>query len=65
MNIAANDGAEEALLRVEFGRDVMQGADDPLQFVIHELGAICERIPADLKVLVNTAQKLRVVITLE
>ncbi len=56
---------QEPLLRVEFGRDALRTSDRPLDFVIHELGAICERIPHDLLLSVNVANKIKVVITLE
>jgi len=60
-----NASVKEPLLRVEFGRDVLSGADDVLQFIVHELGAICERIPADLKYELAVAQKVRVTIELD
>lgn len=55
----------EPLLRVEFGREAFATADHPLQFIVHELGAICERMPAELMLTVNTARTIKVVITVE
>lgn len=56
-----SDPIVEPLLVVEFKRDSLNLTDSPLQFVMHELGAIVERMPDELKLEVNTAQKIRVV----
>lgn len=56
---------DEPLLRVEFPREALRATDNPLQFVVHELGAIVERMPRELALQVNTARIVRVVITTE
>ena len=56
---------KEPLLRVEFKRDSLNLTDTPLQFVMHELGAIVEKMPDQYKLEVNTAQKITVVIYTE
>lgn len=55
----------EPLLRVEFDRNALNATDTPLQFVVHELGAIVERAPEGLKLEINTARKITVVIYAE
>jgi hypothetical protein len=55
----------EPLLRVEFDRSALNVTDTPLQFVVHELGAIVERAPEGLKLEINTARKITVVIFAE
>ena len=55
----------EPLLRVEFDRNALNVTDSPLQFVIHELGAIVERAPDGLKLEINTSRKITVVIYAE
>jgi len=52
----------EPLLHVEFKRDSLNLTDNPLQFVMHELGAIIEHMPEGLQLEVNTAQKITVMI---
>lgn len=59
------DAAPEPLLRVEFKRDSLNLTDSPLQFVMHELGAIVEQMPDEYKLEVNTAQKITVSIFVE
>lgn len=56
---------DEPLLRVEFPHEALRATDNPLQFVIHELGAIVERMPRELALQVNTARIVRVIITTE
>lgn len=56
---------DEPLLRVEFRRDSLNLTDSPLQFVVHELASIIERMPEGLKLQVNTAQVIRVTIETE
>lgn len=56
---------QEPLLKVEFKRDSLNLTDSPLQFVVHEVGAIVERMPDELKLEVNTAQKITVMIFTE
>ena len=55
----------EPLLRVEFDRSALNVTDSPLQFVVHELGAIVERAPEGLKLEINTARKITVLIYAE
>lgn len=55
----------EPLLKVEFKRDSLNLTDSPLSFVMHELGAIVERMPDQYKMEVNTANKITVVIYTE
>lgn len=55
----------DQLLRAEFPRECLRATDNPLQFVVHELGAMVERMPRDLAVQVNTASKIVVTITTE
>lgn len=57
--------ASSQLLRVEFLREALSCTDLPLQFIVHELGAIVERMSRDLAVDVNTANKIIVIITTE
>lgn len=56
---------KEPLLKVEFKRDSLNLTDNPLQFVVGELGSIVERMPDGLKLEVNTAQKITVEIYTE
>lgn len=56
------DTPREPLLRVEFPREALRVADNPLDFILHELGAIIERMPPELRVDVNTARAIRVTI---
>ncbi len=56
---------DEPLLRVEFDRNALNVTDSPLQFVIHELGAIVEKAPEHLKLEINTARKITVAIYTE
>jgi hypothetical protein len=56
---------QEPLLKVEFDRASLNVTDSPLQFVVHELGAIVERAPEGLKLEINTAKKITVVIYVE
>lgn len=60
-----SDEVKEPLLRVSFDRHALNATDTPLQFVIHELAAIAERIPDDLKLSVATAQRIVVTIDLD
>ena len=53
----------ETLLQVVFDRDALACTDTPLQFVAHEIGAIVERMPDELKLTVNTARRITVEIT--
>lgn len=55
----------EPLLRCEFARDSLNLTDSPLQFVVHELASIIERMPDGLKLDVNTAQRIIVTIHTE
>jgi hypothetical protein len=55
----------DPLLRVEFDRNALNVTDSPLQFVVHELGAIVERAPEGLKLEINTAKKITVIILAE
>lgn len=56
---------QEPLLKVEFDRSSLNVTDSPLQFVVHELGAIVERAPEGLKLEINTAKKITVLIYTE
>ena len=56
---------KEPLLRVSFDRSSLNITDTPLQFVLHELGAIVEKIPEDLRLEVATAQRIWVTIETE
>ena len=56
---------QEPLLKVEFDRNALNVTDSPLQFVVHELGAIVEKAPEGLKLEINTAKKITVVIYAE
>lgn len=61
----ADENTPDPLLVVEFKRDSLNLTDSPLQFIHHELGSIIERMPDSLKLEVNTAQKITVVIYTE
>ena len=65
MRPGLTDPSQLELLRVEFSREQLRLTDQPLQFVVHELGAIIERMPADLALDVHTANKIIVTITTE
>lgn len=53
---------DEPLLRVVFDRNALNVTDSPLQFVVHELGAIVEKAPEHLKMQINTAKRITVTI---
>jgi len=55
------------LLKVEFHKDAMRIAkgENPLHFVVSEVGAIIERMPQELMIEVITARKITVVISTE
>jgi len=55
------------LLKVEFHKDAIRIAkgDNPLQFVVAEVGAIIERMPRELMIEVITARKITVIILTE
>jgi len=55
----------EPLLRCVWDRASLNVTDSPLQFVVHELGAIVEKAPAELKLEINTARKITVMIFAE
>lgn len=59
------DSTTEPILRVEFDRNALNVTDSPLQFVVHELGAIVEKAPEGLKLEINTAKKITVMIYVE
>lgn len=48
-----------------FPLEALRASDRPLEFVMHELGAIIERMPADLRADVNTAHSITVTFTTE
>jgi hypothetical protein len=56
---------QEPLLKVVFDRDALNVTDSPLQFIVHEVGAIVEKAPEGLKLEINTAKKITVVIYAE
>jgi hypothetical protein len=61
----SGEAIREPLLRCEFRRDSLNLTDNPLQFVAGELSSIIERMPDGLKMEVNTAQKITVLIYTE
>lgn len=61
----SGEALQEPLLRVVFDRNALNVTDSPLQFVVHELGAIVERAPEGLKLEINTASKITVMIFTE
>lgn len=62
MSDVINVETRKPLLRVAFDRNALNVTDSPLQFVVHELGAIVDRAPDHLKLEINTAKRIEVVI---
>lgn len=57
----------EELFRAEFGRHAVNATDQPLQFVIGEVQEIISRdaIPVDVALLLTSAEKVVVTISVE